>query len=105
MSEETHPEAFDDSTLPPLITLKDFDFATKNGWSVRFLRPQEHSQSDIISHIMFQLEEELQCSCGINSYWTPGNSQGFAPHYDDPRLPNESMYCRAAKGPSTILLR
>lgn len=71
----------DQDEYPPLVTLEHFDRATSEGWSVRFLRPQEHSNA--LCDTMFKLEEELQCSCGINSYWTPGNSQGFAPHYDD----------------------
>jgi len=51
------------------------------GWSVRFLRPQEHSPS--VGAVVELLERVFQCSCGVNSYWTPRNSQGFAPHYDD----------------------
>lgn len=65
----------------PLVTVEDFDRAISSGWSVRFLRPQEHVAS--ISAFLFNLEEELQCSCGVNSYWTPHGSQGFSPHWDD----------------------
>jgi lysine-specific demethylase/histidyl-hydroxylase NO66 len=71
----------DKDEYPPIVTVEHFDKAISSGWSVRFLRPQEHSNA--LCDTMFKLEEELQCSCGINSYWTPANGQGFAPHYDD----------------------
>ncbi|CUI14636.1 Hypothetical protein, putative [Bodo saltans] len=53
----------------------------KEGWSVRFLRPHEHSPS--MAEFVSTIEEVFQCSSGVNSYWTPKGSQGFAPHYDD----------------------
>lgn len=51
------------------------------GWSVRFLRPHEHSA--MCAAVIRALEHCFACSCGANSYWTPPASQGFAPHYDD----------------------
>lgn len=51
------------------------------GWSVRFLRPHEHSNA--MAAFVSAIEEVFQCSSGVNSYWTPKGSQGFAPHYDD----------------------
>jgi lysine-specific demethylase/histidyl-hydroxylase NO66 len=66
----------------PRVSLADYDRAMQDGgYSVRFLRPHEHVAS--VSRVIFGLEEELNCSCGANSYWTPPESQGFAPHYDD----------------------
>lgn len=52
-----------------------------DGWSVRFLRPHEHSPR--VSGLVHLLEELTACSGGVNSYWTPANTQGFAAHYDD----------------------
>jgi lysine-specific demethylase/histidyl-hydroxylase NO66 len=54
---------------------------TTGGWSVRFLRPHEHSA--MCAAVIRALEQCFACSCGANSYWTPKDSQGFAPHYDD----------------------
>jgi bifunctional lysine-specific demethylase and histidyl-hydroxylase NO66 len=53
----------------------------EQGWSVRFLRPHEHSPS--MAEMVSAIEEVFQCSSGVNSYWTPKGTQGFAPHYDD----------------------
>ncbi|EPY23589.1 lysine-specific demethylase NO66 [Strigomonas culicis] len=52
-----------------------------SGWSVRFLRPHEYMESD--SAFISLMEREFGCYCGLNSYWTPAGTQGFAPHYDD----------------------
>lgn len=53
----------------------------KSGWSVRFLRPHEFIECN--SAFISCMEAEFGCYCGVNSYWTPADSQGFAPHYDD----------------------
>ncbi|KPI90341.1 hypothetical protein ABL78_0568 [Leptomonas seymouri] len=53
----------------------------KEGWSVRFLRPNEFIECN--SAFVARMESEFNCYCGVNSYWTPASSQGFAPHYDD----------------------
>jgi bifunctional lysine-specific demethylase and histidyl-hydroxylase NO66 len=53
----------------------------KEGWSVRFLRPNEFIECN--SAFVECMEGEFSCYCGVNSYWTPASSQGFAPHYDD----------------------
>ena len=62
--------------------MDEYDTALhKEGWSVRFLRPQEHDES--LSRLVSSLDDVLGCNVGVNSYWTPPNSQGFAAHYDD----------------------
>ena len=63
------------------VLLAEYDQALASGWSVRFLRPQEHEAE--LSSLLFLFDEAMQCSTGMNSYWTPPGSQGFAPHYDD----------------------
>jgi lysine-specific demethylase/histidyl-hydroxylase NO66 len=63
------------------LSAKELSRCMKQGWSVRFLRPHEHS--DAVRRVVCALEHAFQCNCGVNSYWTPKNSQGFAPHYDD----------------------
>lgn len=63
------------------VPVEEYDAALNNSWSVRFLRPQEHEPT--LSEFMAALDDELGCNVGLNSYWTPKNSQGFAPHYDD----------------------
>lgn len=64
-----------------VVTKDDLQSCMRDGWSVRFLRPQEHRSR--VGEIITALEEFFACSGGCNSYWTPGGSQGFAPHYDD----------------------
>lgn len=64
-----------------VVSSQELKKCFEEGWSVRFLRPQEHSET--ASAFIGVLEDAFQCSCGVNSYWTPKNSQGFAPHYDD----------------------
>ncbi|BES93526.1 Ribosomal oxygenase 1 [Nesidiocoris tenuis] len=51
------------------------------GCSVRLLHP--HSYSKPLLAVMSTLQEFFGCMVGANSYLTPPNSQGFAPHYDD----------------------
>lgn len=63
------------------INEKELLTCMKSGWSVRFLRPHEHFPSN--SAFISLMEREFNCYCGLNSYWTPAASQGFAPHYDD----------------------
>ena len=63
------------------IKFSEYQDAIQSGWSVRFLRPHEHSKG--VSKIIGFMESVFGCSCGANSYWTPSGSQGFAPHYDD----------------------
>ena len=64
-----------------VIALPEYDQALRDGWSVRFLRPQEHEPE--LSALLFLFDERMGCHTGMNSYWTPKKSQGFAPHYDD----------------------
>ncbi|RNF26376.1 lysine-specific demethylase NO66 [Trypanosoma conorhini] len=63
------------------VTEEEMRCCMRKGWSVRFLRPQEYVAEN--SAVLVLLEEIFGCFCGLNSYWTPANSQGFAPHYDD----------------------
>jgi lysine-specific demethylase/histidyl-hydroxylase NO66 len=56
-------------------------FYTKNKCSVRLLRPQR--LHDGLWRVLSALEDAFQCVVGANTYLTPPNSQGFAPHYDD----------------------
>jgi bifunctional lysine-specific demethylase and histidyl-hydroxylase NO66 len=53
-----------------------------NCCTIRLLRPQEHIPA--IHSLLSLLELEWGCMVGANAYLTPpGQSQGFAPHYDD----------------------
>jgi lysine-specific demethylase/histidyl-hydroxylase NO66 len=63
------------------VSVGEYDKALASGWSVRFLRPQEHSPG--LSTLLYLFDEAMSCSTGMNSYWTPRQAQGFAPHYDD----------------------
>lgn len=63
------------------VTIDELEQCMSSGWSVRFLRPHEHILCN--SAFISMMEEQFRCFCGLNSYWTPANSQGFAPHYDD----------------------
>ncbi|DBA03316.1 TPA: hypothetical protein N0F65_011675 [Lagenidium giganteum] len=56
---------------------KHFD----DGCSVRLLCPQKFS--DPLWRLLSILEHEWGCMAGANTYLTPKNTQGFAPHYDD----------------------
>ncbi|CAH0518545.1 unnamed protein product [Peronospora belbahrii] len=56
---------------------KHFD----DGCSVRFLCPQKFS--DTVWKLLATLEDEWGCMAGANTYLTPKNTQGFAPHFDD----------------------
>lgn len=61
----------------------------KNIWSLvnedkcglRFLCP--HKYSTILHRIINLLDNEFGMFTGSNMYYTPANSQSFAPHYDD----------------------
>lgn len=64
-----------------IVTLKELTQCMSKGWSVRFLRPHEYIPCN--AAFIGMMEKHFQCYCGLNSYWTPANSQGFAPHYDD----------------------
>lgn len=64
-----------------VVSSAELQKCMKEGWSVRFLRPHEFIASN--SAFISILEEKFNCYCGLNSYWTPANSQGFAPHFDD----------------------
>uniref|UniRef100_A0A7S3LN38 Bifunctional lysine-specific demethylase and histidyl-hydroxylase n=1 Tax=Aplanochytrium stocchinoi TaxID=215587 RepID=A0A7S3LN38_9STRA len=57
------------------------DFKSPVNASLRILRPQQHA--DMLWKIVASLESYFGCCGGANSYLTPANSQGFAPHYDD----------------------
>ncbi|XP_076299257.1 bifunctional lysine-specific demethylase and histidyl-hydroxylase NO66 isoform X2 [Lasioglossum baleicum] len=52
-----------------------------NGCSVRMLNPQTYIPK--LHSLNATLQEYFGCFVGANSYLTPANSQGFAPHYDD----------------------
>lgn len=52
-----------------------------NGCSVRMLNPQTYIPK--LHSLNATLQEFFGCFIGANSYLTPPNSQGFAPHYDD----------------------
>lgn len=52
-----------------------------NGCSVRMLNPQTFIPK--LHMLNATLQEFFGCFVGANSYLTPPNSQGFAPHYDD----------------------
>ncbi|CEG36622.1 bifunctional lysine-specific demethylase and histidyl-hydroxylase no66 [Plasmopara halstedii] len=51
------------------------------GCSVRLLCPQKYS--DNVWKLLATLEDEWGCMAGANTYLTPKNTQGFAPHFDD----------------------
>lgn len=56
---------------------KHFD----DGCSVRMLCPQKFCDS--VWKLLSVLESEFGCMAGANTYLTPKNTQGFAPHFDD----------------------
>lgn len=64
-----------------IVNAAEMEKCMKEGWSVRFLRPHEFLPCN--SAFISMMEGEFNCYCGLNTYWTPANSQGFAPHYDD----------------------
>jgi lysine-specific demethylase/histidyl-hydroxylase NO66 len=54
----------------------------EQGCTVRLLCPHQHA--DTVHSLLSLLELEMGCMVGSNAYLTPpGQSQGFAPHYDD----------------------
>ena len=53
----------------------------EDGCSIRILHPQRWS--DKLWALLSNLENFWQSPTGCNAYWTPANSQGFAPHWDD----------------------
>jgi bifunctional lysine-specific demethylase and histidyl-hydroxylase NO66 len=53
----------------------------EEGCSLRLLCPQAHSPS--IHRVLSELESEFEDFVSSNAYLTPGNTQGFAAHYDD----------------------
>ena len=62
--------------------LKDVWANFSSSCAVRLLCP--HLHSDSVHSLLSTLELEFGCSVGSNAYLTPGgDSQGFAPHYDD----------------------
>ncbi|XP_014204678.1 bifunctional lysine-specific demethylase and histidyl-hydroxylase NO66 isoform X1 [Copidosoma floridanum] len=52
-----------------------------NGCSIRLINPQTYIPE--LHLLNASLQEFFHCFVGSNSYLTPPNSQGFAPHYDD----------------------
>ncbi|XP_028137779.2 ribosomal oxygenase 1 isoform X2 [Diabrotica virgifera virgifera] len=52
-----------------------------NGCSIRLLNPQTYDQK--VHLLVSTLQEYFGTLVGANTYLTPPNSQGFAPHYDD----------------------
>lgn len=63
------------------VTEAELKGCMDDGWSVRFLRPHEYFPCN--SAFISLMEGLFHCYCGLNSYWTPAKSQGFAIHYDD----------------------
>lgn len=53
----------------------------KEGCSIRLLNPQTYSKN--VWKLCSILQEYFHSFVGTNTYLTPPNSQGFAPHYDD----------------------
>ena len=70
----------DEEAVGP-VALDAMEARLAEGCSVRLLCPHAHSRA------LWRLLETLQSAFGTfvgsNAYWTPCNSQGFAPHYDD----------------------
>mmetsp|Transcript_49908 Transcript_49908/g.108973 ORF Transcript_49908/g.108973 Transcript_49908/m.108973 type:complete len:514 (+) Transcript_49908:45-1586(+) len=52
-----------------------------DGCSVQCMHPQQFSTE--VRSLVSTLEQFFGCLIGANSYYTPGEQQGFAPHYDD----------------------
>ena len=55
--------------------------AYEQGYTLQVFQPQQHSVR--LARFMSRLEDEFGALCGANSYLTPKQSQGLAPHYDD----------------------
>eukprot|EP00127_Corallochytrium_limacisporum_P006862 Clim_evm77s236 gene=Clim_evmTU77s236 len=53
----------------------------EDGCSVRFLNPATYSKN--VWRLNYLLTEYFGSFCGANVYWTPEETQGFAPHWDD----------------------
>ncbi|KAG8444130.1 hypothetical protein GDO86_009347 [Hymenochirus boettgeri] len=53
----------------------------KNGCSLRLLNPQTFSHT--VWNVLSVLQELFGSMVGANTYLTPADTQGFAPHYDD----------------------
>jgi lysine-specific demethylase/histidyl-hydroxylase NO66 len=54
----------------------------EQGCTIRLLCPHQHADS--VHSLLSLFELEFGCMVGANAYLTPpGQSQGFAPHYDD----------------------
>jgi bifunctional lysine-specific demethylase and histidyl-hydroxylase NO66 len=67
---------------PVIADAKDVWANFENGNTIRLLCP--HQYNDNVHCLLSTLEFELGCMVGANAYLTPsGESQGFAPHYDD----------------------
>ena len=67
---------------PVIADAKDVWANFESGNTIRLLCP--HQYSDNVHCLLSTLEFELGCMIGANAYLTPsGESQGFAPHYDD----------------------
>jgi len=67
---------------PVIADSKDVWANFENGNTIRLLCP--HQYNDKVHSLLSTLELELGCMIGANAYLTPsGESQGFAPHYDD----------------------
>ena len=63
------------------VTMQEIKKAFNKGCSIRLLRPQKYSK--VVWNVLSTLEDFFQCMVGANCYWTPANTQGFAPHFDD----------------------
>ena len=67
---------------PVVADPKDVWSNFASGCTLRLLCP--HLHSDSVHSLLSTLELEFGCMVGSNAYLTPGgDSQGFAPHYDD----------------------
>lgn len=56
----------------------------ESGWSLQVHQPQRFIEP--LWRLAAALECQFQCLVGINSYITPPQCQGFAPHFDDVEL-------------------
>ena len=72
----------EEDVQPVVADPKDVWANFASGCTVRLLCP--HLHSDSVHSLLSTLELEFGCMVGSNAYLTPGgDSQGFAPHYDD----------------------
>ena len=63
------------------VDLDAMEARLSEGCSVRLLCPHAHSRP--LWKLLSALQSAFGTFVGSNAYYTPCNSQGFAPHYDD----------------------